>query len=348
MVHAGYLLNPGDMFQVDVDRVLKATGFRGFNDRFVGKLSTAVHRGAIPAAKRGELRQETTRTKRSDETIMAWSEDLTDASAKSASSESQRATSDDRADAKGNTSSSVESPTTEPESDSTLSDTAGSGGAADQDTALGEASQASKANTGVEATKADEAGGAEEPITDKHMLLLAEVLRRTRRIGQSQRALRLNSAIVARVKAIQNFARYAFMRDYLPNAGAALMTALTEEIKGIEERVGAEILAEKGLSSAPELPTDASQLQQVQIIARHNLNQQEESLAEKPTTDMDWAPKNYMSPFAFIPRYLEVNPRICAAVYLRHPVARQGFGEVPTPFSYATSQLAFGWYLRRR
>ncbi|KAF2467299.1 alpha-L RNA-binding motif-containing protein [Lindgomyces ingoldianus] len=61
-----------------------------------------------------------------------------------------------------------------------------------------------------------------------------------------------------------------------------------------------------------------------------------------------WRPRDYMSAFAFIPRYLEVNQNICAAVYLRHPVARPGLAEVPTPFPLETGQLAFNWYLRRR
>jgi hypothetical protein len=61
-----------------------------------------------------------------------------------------------------------------------------------------------------------------------------------------------------------------------------------------------------------------------------------------------WQPREYMSAFAFIPRYLEVNQNICAAVYLRHPVARPGLAEVPTPFGEGTSGSAFAWYLRRR
>ncbi|KAI1503037.1 hypothetical protein F5X99DRAFT_131630 [Biscogniauxia marginata] len=61
-----------------------------------------------------------------------------------------------------------------------------------------------------------------------------------------------------------------------------------------------------------------------------------------------WRPRPYMAPFAFIPRYLEVNQNVCSAVYLRHPVARSGQAEVPTPFPYEVSQLAFNWYLRRR
>ena len=61
-----------------------------------------------------------------------------------------------------------------------------------------------------------------------------------------------------------------------------------------------------------------------------------------------WTPRPYMSAFAFIPPFLEVNQNICAAVYLRHPVARSGMAEVPTPFSQVTGGDAFAWYLRRR
>lgn len=61
-----------------------------------------------------------------------------------------------------------------------------------------------------------------------------------------------------------------------------------------------------------------------------------------------WHPRDYMSAFAFIPRYLEVNQNICSAVYLRHPVARPGLAEVPTPFHGETMALGFNWYLRRR
>jgi ribosomal protein S4 len=61
-----------------------------------------------------------------------------------------------------------------------------------------------------------------------------------------------------------------------------------------------------------------------------------------------WRPRSFMSAFAFIPRYLEVNQNVCSAVYLRDPVAKPGLAEVPSPFHPETSQLAFQWYLRRR
>jgi hypothetical protein len=60
-----------------------------------------------------------------------------------------------------------------------------------------------------------------------------------------------------------------------------------------------------------------------------------------------WEPRPYMKPFAFIPRYLEVNHNICAAIYMRHPVVRKGSAEVPTPFGYVTNQLAHNWYVQR-
>ncbi|KAI9763137.1 MAG: mitochondrial 37S ribosomal protein nam9 [Geoglossum simile] len=101
------------------------------------------------------------------------------------------------------------------------------------------------------------------------------------------------------------------------------------------------------------------------------LEKKMEKLKENPTDPSKpygtpWRPRDFMSAFAFIPRYLEVNQNICAAVYLRHPVAKPGLAEVslsglnttygyvlmaaakvPTPFNQETYQLAFNWYLRR-
>ncbi|KAL6719877.1 hypothetical protein ACLMJK_001798 [Lecanora helva] len=61
-----------------------------------------------------------------------------------------------------------------------------------------------------------------------------------------------------------------------------------------------------------------------------------------------WRPRAYMSAFAFVPRYLEVHQQVCSAVYLRHPVARPGLAEVPSPYGLEVNSLAHNWYLRRR
>ena len=100
---------------------------------------------------------------------------------------------------------------------------------------------------------------------------------------------------------------------------------------------------ESAAHAAPTLsPEEQKELREAIVRAREN------PIDESKPYATPWRPRPFMSPFAFIPRYLEVNHNICAAVYLRHPVARPGLSEVPSPFSPETHQLAFNWYLRRR
>ncbi|KAL2262600.1 hypothetical protein VTK26DRAFT_815 [Humicola hyalothermophila] len=99
----------------------------------------------------------------------------------------------------------------------------------------------------------------------------------------------------------------------------------------------------------PNPPSESRILNRAQRVLLRKLMEEDAANPYDPSKPYQtpWQPRDYMAPFAFIPRYLEVNPRICAAVYLRHPVARPGRSEVPTPFSPVLSQLAFNWYLRR-
>lgn len=93
-----------------------------------------------------------------------------------------------------------------------------------------------------------------------------------------------------------------------------------------------------------------------QGLSRSERERLSELLAEEAENPYDpdkpyatpWRPRPFMAPFAFIPRYLEVNQKICSAVYLRHPVARAGKAEVPSPWGETVNELAFNWYLRRR
>jgi hypothetical protein len=119
---------------------------------------------------------------------------------------------------------------------------------------------------------------------------------------------------------------------------------ITQELLGQTEVVeSSEKAPVKRLKTAEEM-TPAMKDALEKAIARIRENPSD---ATKPYAT-PWRPRPYMSAFAFIPRYLEVNHKICSAVYLRHPVARPGLAEVPTPFPAETQQLAFNWYLRRR
>ncbi|OCK84196.1 alpha-L RNA-binding motif-containing protein [Lepidopterella palustris CBS 459.81] len=109
-------------------------------------------------------------------------------------------------------------------------------------------------------------------------------------------------------------------------------------------------------SSASDSPTALLDPDQEKLLTEAFNRIRDDTLSASDANPVDpkkpyatpWRPRDYMSAFAFIPRYLEVNQNVCAAVYLRHPVARPGLGEVPTPFAAETSQLAFNWYLKRR
>jgi len=127
----------------------------------------------------------------------------------------------------------------------------------------------------------------------------------------------------------------------LPAAAAAKKSSSATQVTSGEE--GLDALDEAAVVDKLAL-TDEEQGRIAQLL---NLDAENPIDPSKPYRT-PWAPRKYLAPFAFIPRYLEVNQNICAAVYLRHPVARPGLSEVPTPFQYDVSQLAFNWYLRRR
>ncbi|KAH7327931.1 hypothetical protein B0I35DRAFT_416080 [Stachybotrys elegans] len=98
----------------------------------------------------------------------------------------------------------------------------------------------------------------------------------------------------------------------------------------------------KGIMAQSQLSID--EMRHLQRLLKQD---EENPFDETKPYATPWQPRAYMAPFAFIPRYLEVNPIVCAAVYLRHPVARPGLAEVPTPFSYLTNQLTHNYYVER-
>ncbi|PYI19847.1 alpha-L RNA-binding motif-containing protein [Aspergillus japonicus CBS 114.51] len=100
----------------------------------------------------------------------------------------------------------------------------------------------------------------------------------------------------------------------------------------------------------PEKDVDTSELSddEFEVLRRALVQMRDNPVDSTKPYATPWRPRDYMSAFATIPRYLEVNHNICAAVYLRHPVARPGFAEVPTPFGEKINTPAFVWYLRRR
>jgi len=52
---------------------------------------------------------------------------------------------------------------------------------------------------------------------------------------------------------------------------------------------------------------------------------------------------DYSAPFLFIPAYLEVSFPTCSAIYVRHPTARPGYSEIPTPYDADGEVMRLGW-----
>ena len=68
----------------------------------------------------------------------------------------------------------------------------------------------------------------------------------------------------------------------------------------------------------------------------------------KPLTPFYLPP--YASPWLFIPAYIEPSFTTCSAVYVRHPTARPGYSEIPTPYDADGTLIryAWEWYVQRR
>ncbi|RWA14780.1 hypothetical protein EKO27_g354 [Xylaria grammica] len=140
-------------------------------------------------------------------------------------------------------------------------------------------------------------------------------------------------------------------RTQIQDLTAQAKAILSEEPLSLDLGVGRDDKAssEEAAPSDPIAGLTDSELKKLEERMEEHMREEKENPHDpsKPYVT-PWRPRNYMAPFAFIPQYLEVNQNICSAVYLRHPVARKGNAEVPTPYPYETSQLAFNWYLRRR
>lgn len=145
-------------------------------------------------------------------------------------------------------------------------------------------------------------------------------------------------------------------------------SVLTDSLEAQFQELQNQLRIQRGVSSSSDGPPAESQTSEspaespppsqpeINYLTATDTETLRSALREMQTHEMDdnkpyampWMPRDYLSAFAFIPRYLEVNQNICAAVYLRHPVARPGLAEVPTPFPETISANAFAWYLRRR
>ncbi|KAI0841942.1 alpha-L RNA-binding motif-containing protein [Hypoxylon sp. FL0890] len=286
MPYPAYRLNPGDMFQVDPERVLFATG--------------------APKPDINKLKRKN--RYRGEKEDPEGEEEGAEEGAEEAEEEAE-------AEAEA---------------------------AADGETS--EAKQAEAAEQDPETTDAPEPVKADMKPTREQIQDLT---------GRAKAILSEEELTVSQKQRLRKFLRDA--KPLLSRAGRAdaSPSEITEELTNLVSGLS--------LTDTPApTPTTQQKTDPIANLSKYELEKLEKRIAEfmkeEEENPLDpskpyatpWRPRPYMSPFAFIPQYLEVNQNICAAVYLRHPVARVGTAEVPTPFPRKINQLAYNWYLRRR
>lgn len=268
MYHPSYKLNPGDMFQVEPEKVLFATGEQ----------------------KRGA----TSKTK-------APSQDSGEASSEAVEAESE------------------------------------------EPVAEGESETQAAAELDPDTTDKPEAAPADMKPTRKAIQALVsqakDVLMEAKLNVSGKRQLR---SFIKQVKPL-------LAKASRPSASAAdIATELNKMMGELNLAEPASAVEAEAQDDAPKSLDELLTPSEIKALERRMSEEEENPHDPDKPYATPWKPRPFMSPFAFIPQYLEVNQNVCSAVYLRHPVARRGYAEVPTPFGTQINQLAFNWYLRRR
>jgi len=133
------------------------------------------------------------------------------------------------------------------------------------------------------------------------------------------------------------------------SSSSTASTSISETTGGISESLKEAFQkAAHDPSSLDDVDTAELSDTEIEVLRRALQQLRDNPIDSQKPYATPWRPRDYMGAFAFIPRYLEVNQNICAAVYLRHPVARPGGSEVASPFGESVGTAAYTWYLRRR
>ncbi|EJF61583.1 alpha-L RNA-binding motif-containing protein [Dichomitus squalens] len=106
--------------------------------------------------------------------------------------------------------------------------------------------------------------------------------------------------------------------------------------------------AEEAADAAGEASESKSESKTVPSTSRFSKKHSTSSSSNTGLTPFNLPP--YASPFLFIPAYLEPSFATCSVIYLRHPTARPGYSEVPTPWDAdgEVVRLTWEWYSKRR
>lgn len=288
MIYPGYLLNPGDMFQVDPDKVMYATGVQKELVRKKTRRAFALERKRESEAKRARAAKEA---------VLAEAERAINEESESGSQPEVKAVPETPAD-----------------------------GPSKQELRR-------KRKEATDTIKTILAKG-KKTLSPKRKQTLRAAIGEVVDIYHKKPPAEIDGALKALLKRVTE--------------PGDLGLKSSDRESSSTDRGADKVTKEEGDEKSNDSYRTADEREQLKAILEELEAARENPIDHRKPYATPWQPRPWMAPFAFIPRYLEVNQKICAAVYLRHPVARPGLAEVPSPFGMETNQLAFNWYLRRR
>ncbi|WVF71960.1 hypothetical protein IAT40_006770 [Kwoniella sp. CBS 6097] len=122
--------------------------------------------------------------------------------------------------------------------------------------------------------------------------------------------------------------------------------AAAEVVEGeTPEEVGATASASGDADSSS--PTEASAASQTPT-STSPADIQSSSSSASSSNGTHFTLPAYASPHIFVPAYILPSYLTCSAVYVRHPTARRGYSEIPSPYDAGGELMSLGWeYFKR-
>ena len=125
-----------------------------------------------------------------------------------------------------------------------------------------------------------------------------------------------------------------------PEAEAESAAAPTPEVEAAEPEASSETS-----EAEPESESDSASTDDTKMVHKPK----PKTITTKAANVTPFFLPQYASPWLYIPAYIEVSFATCSAVYVRHPTARPGYSEIPTPYDAdgAVIRFAWEWYVQR-
>lgn len=130
-----------------------------------------------------------------------------------------------------------------------------------------------------------------------------------------------------------------------PKASTAPATTETESSPEIEQSVEADAVSADAESTSEASTSGAST--DAAVSSETPAPTASSNHTSAPTVDASAKSHFNLPPFAqpniFIPAYLLPSFLTCSCVYVRHPTARPGYSEIPSPFDAGGELMSLGW-----